>query len=191
MFGGLAGKLLAGAAAVLIGFGAGFGSAWKAKDGIEAAAALKQAQAATAETERQAGIAVAEAKAGQDAVNRIGAGAAKQQVKIQTLTQTLTKEVTQYVPVEVDRGVVIPWGFVRVLDAAASGSADPASLSLGTGESDTAASGVTLSEIAALSAANDGVCRANAEQLAALEQWADEAGRWYGDLVARLQQSGK
>ena len=185
MFGAssIAARLLAGVAAVLITFGAGFGAAWKVKDGIEAREALASARAAVSETERQAAIAMAEAQAGTDAVNRIAAGAEQQQVKIRTQTQTLTREVTKYVPVEVDRGVVIPWGFVRVLDAAATGAADPAAIPLGAGQSDAAASDVTLSEIAALSAANDGACRANAEQLAALEQWASEAEHWYNDLV--------
>jgi len=80
-----------------------------------------------------------------------------------------------------------PWGFVRVLDAAAIGAADPSAISVGAGESDTAASDVTLSEIAALSAANDGACRANAEQLAALEQWTGEVERWYAELVNNIE----
>ena len=183
MFTSLTLRLLAGAAALLITFGDGFGAAWKVKDGIEAREALASARAAASETERQAAIAMAEAKTGSDAVNRIATAAGQQQAKIRTQTQTLTREVTKYVPVEVDRGVVIPWGFVRVLDAAASGAGDPAAISIGAGQSDAAASDVTLSEIAALSAANDGACRANAEQLAALEQWAGEVERWYGDLV--------
>lgn len=183
MFTNLATRLLAGAAAVLITFGAGFGAAWKVKDGIEAREALASARAAASETERQAAIAMAEAKAGTDAVNRIATLAQQQQVKIRTQIQTLTREVTKYVPVEVDRGVVIPWGFVRILDAAATGAGDPSAISVGAGESDTAAADVTLSEIAALSAANDGACRANAEQLAALEQWAGEVEQWYGELV--------
>lgn len=187
MFTSLATRLLAGAAAVLITFGAGFGAAWKVKDGIEAREALASARAAASETGRQAAIAMAEAKAGTDAVNRIAALAQQQQVKIRTQIQTLTREVTKYVPVEVDRGVVIPWGFVRVLDSAATGAGDPSAISVGAGESDTAASDVTLSEIAALSAANDGACRANAEQLAALEQWAGEVERWYSDLVSRIE----
>lgn len=187
MFPTLATRLLAGAAAVLITFGAGFGAAWKVKDGIEAREALATARAAAAETGRQAGIAMSEAKAGSDAVNRIAAAAERQQVKIRTQTQILTREVTKYVPVEVDHGVVIPWGFVRVLDAAASGAGDPAAISVGAGQSDTAASDVALSEIATLSAANDGACRANAEQLAALEQWAGEVEHWYDGLVKRMQ----
>lgn len=187
MFTSLATRLLAGAAAVLITFGAGFGAAWKVKDGIEAREALASARAAASETGRQAAIAMAEAKAGTDAVNRIAALAQQQQAKIRTQIQTLTREVTKYVPVEVDRGVVIPWGFVRVLDGAATGAGDPSAISVGAGESDTAASDVTLSEIAALSAANDGACRANAEQLAALEQWAGEVEQWYGDLVSRIE----
>lgn len=186
MFTSLATRLLAGAAAVLITFGAGFGAAWKVKDGIEAREALASARAAASETGRQAAIAMTEAKAGTDAVNRIAALEQQQQVKIRTQIQTLTREVTKYVPVEVDRGVVIPWGFVRVLDSAAIGAGDPSAISVGAGESDTAASDVTLSEIAALSAVNDGACRANAEQLAALEQWAGEVEQWYGDLVTKL-----
>ncbi len=187
MFATFEARLLAGAAAVLITFGAGFGAAWKVKDGIEAREALKNARAAVLETEHQAGIAMAEAKAGSDAVNRIAAAAEQQQAKIRNQTQTLTREVVKYVPVEVDHGVVIPWGFVRVFDAAASGGGDPSAISIGAGQSDTAASGVTLSEIAALSAANDGACRANAEQLAALEQWANAVQQWYDDLVRSLR----
>ena len=187
MFPALTTRLLAGAAAVLITFGAGFGAAWKVKDGIEAGAALASARAAASETEREAAIAMTEAKAGTDAVNRIAAAAQQQQVKIGAQTQMLTREVTKYVPVDVDHGVVIPWGFVRVLDAAAAGAGDPAAISIGAGEFDTAASDVTLSEVAALSAANNGACHANAEQLAALEQWANEVEQWYGDLVNKIE----
>src|SRR5579872_2455412 len=151
MFGTIGLRLLAGAAAAVIIFGAGFGAAWRVKDGIEARAALAGARAAASGTRREAGIAISEAKAGAGAVNRISAAAEQQQAKIRERTQILTREVTKYVPVEVDRGVGVPWGFVRVLDAAASGAADPAAIPVGAGQSDTAASDVTLSEIATLS----------------------------------------
>lgn len=185
-FASLGARLLAGVAALATAFGAGFGAAWKVKDGIEARTALAEAVAAKAEIERQAIIAAAEASAGADAVSRIAAASQKRQTKIRTETETVVREVTHYVPVDVDRSVVIPWGFVRVLDAAASGAGDPAGLPVGAGQPDSAASDVSLSEIAALSAANDGACRANAEQLAALEQWARDVERWYGDVVRKL-----
>jgi hypothetical protein len=160
------------------------GAARKVKDGIEARESLASARAAASEMQREAAIAMAEASAGTAAVNRIAA-AQQRQVKIRTQIKILARGVTKYVPIEVDRGVVNPWGFVRVLDTVATGAGDRAAISVGAGESDTAASGVTMSEIAALSAANDGGCRTNAEQLAALEQWADEVET----LVRRFTES--
>ena len=85
--------------------------------------------------------------------------------------QTVVKEVPVYVSKESDRRCVLPWGAVRLLDAAASG-ADAASLRghVAPGQPDDAPSDVSLSEIVALLAANLGTARQNAVQLEHLQR---------------------
>lgn len=80
--------------------------------------------------------------------------------------QTIIKEVPVYVPEAADRACVVPAGFVRVHDSSAAGvplSGDP-------GAADEAAPGVALSTVATTVSENYTACRANAEQLAALQQ---------------------
>ena len=90
---------------------------------------------------------------------------------IQTQIQTVIEKVPVYVPAKADAECRIPWGAVRLLDAAASGAglADSGAR-VGPGQPDHAASDVTLSEAVALLAANAGFARQNAEQLTALQQ---------------------
>jgi hypothetical protein len=64
----------------------------------------------------------------------------------------------------------IPYGLVRLLDAASLG-ADPNSLSLPSGRSDAACAPVNAADLAANVAANYAVARENAEQLNALAAW--------------------
>lgn len=107
----------------------------------------------------------------QDAVTLAAAlrEAAVQQ-KIATHTVTLTREIPVYVSPRIDSRTCIPYGLVRVLDAAVLG-ADPAALSLPAGQSDDACAPVDASALAASIAANYGAARANAEQLGALQGW--------------------
>lgn len=92
------------------------------------------------------------------------------QARVRTFTRTIIEKVPVYVSRKADSRCVVPNGFVRMLDAAASGS-DPASLPGTSGESDDAPSGIGLSQIATLSAENDGRYRAVAEELKALQAW--------------------
>lgn len=79
---------------------------------------------------------------------------------------TIIKEVPVYVPAQADAACVVPRGFVRLHDAAAQGVVpEPA------GDSDAAPAGVALSAVAGTVAENYTACRANAEQLSALQSW--------------------
>lgn len=86
------------------------------------------------------------------------------------LTQgaTITKEITRYVTPEVDRHYPVPWGFVRVLNAATVGALPDA---IATGGTDEGAATVALSDVASNIADNYTSCRATAEQLRSLQQW--------------------
>jgi hypothetical protein len=93
---------------------------------------------------------------------------------VQGATQTIIQKVPVYVTAKADAACPIPAGFVRVLDSAARGSALPATPSV----ADDAPSGVALSTVAASVADNYGnVCRANAEQLSALQDWVTEQAK--------------
>ena len=82
---------------------------------------------------------------------------------------TLIKEVPVYVPVEADTACTIHRGFVRLHDAAAAGELPgPA------GDTDAAAAGIALSDVAGTVAANYQTCHENAEQLRALQAWVSE-----------------
>ncbi|MDR7232065.1 Na+-transporting methylmalonyl-CoA/oxaloacetate decarboxylase gamma subunit [Caulobacter sp. BE264] len=84
--------------------------------------------------------------------------------KIRWRTETLTKEVTVYVPQTVDRVYRLPAGLVRVHDAAASGSDLPAA----PGGSVEEPSDVTPSQFATAIVGNYGTCRV----------WESEALTW-------------
>ncbi|MDP9583561.1 UNVERIFIED_ORG: hypothetical protein J2791_002873 [Burkholderia contaminans] len=77
---------------------------------------------------------------------------------------TIIKEVPVYVDREADRACVVPVGFVRVHDGAATNVpvGDPRS-------ADAAPSGIALSVVAATVAGNYTTCHENAEQLTALQ----------------------
>jgi hypothetical protein len=88
------------------------------------------------------------------------------QVQIQTVTRTLIEKVPTYVTAKADAGCVLPVGFVRLHDAAASGS--PAGLSGTSSGSIDAPSGLALSAVAETVSVNYG------EAL----QWRAEAQGW-------------
>jgi hypothetical protein len=101
------------------------------------------------------------------------AEASAQQI-VQTKTVTITKEVPVYVTPHTDSVVIscIPYGFVRVLDAAIPGSGangDPSALPLPSGQSDDSCAPISASVLAERLVADLGVAEANAEQLDALE----------------------
>ena len=70
---------------------------------------------------------------------------------------------------------ILPWGFVRVHDAAVRGDDLPAAPE-SPAEPDDAASDVAASEAAAVIAGNYGACRADRQQLADLQAWAKSMG---------------
>lgn len=83
-------------------------------------------------------------------------------------TNTIVREITTRVTQQADAACPVPLGFVRVFDAAASGS-PAAGFAHRAPEPDDAATDVVLSEIAAVSAGDLGACHANAEQLRQLQ----------------------
>lgn len=105
-----------------------------------------------------------------DAQAAIARNAAARDQAIQAQIQTVIREVPKRVDAKSDL-CPVPWGLVRLLDAAASG-ADPGDVAarIAPGQPDDAASDVKLSEIAALLAGNFGAARQNAGQLEALEK---------------------
>ncbi|WP_029046579.1 hypothetical protein [Cupriavidus sp. amp6] len=85
---------------------------------------------------------------------------------------TIIKEIPRYVPAQADAACTVPVGFVRMHDAAAAGTV----LGPGAGDSDAAGSGIALSAVAGTVAGNYTSCRANAEQLSALQQLLRDQG---------------
>jgi hypothetical protein len=127
-----------------------------------AARDLKDAQSEAALLRaRQQGIAQGQVQARAHAV---------QQARTETQIQTVTEKVPVYVSAKSDAACILPWGFVRLLDAAASG-ADPdlVRAAIAPGQPDDAASGIALSDFVALLAQNFGAARDNADQLSALQ----------------------
>lgn len=104
--------------------------------------------------------------------------AAEDHQKIVKVTQTITKEIPVYVTPKVDADFPMPFGLVRILDAAAL-SASPDTLSLPSGATDDAASPVKASAVAE---AGTSCIRGYAElsdQLIHLQDWivAQSAGK--------------
>ena len=134
-------------------------------------AALKEDAAAQA-------LAGANARAAMLAARQAVAEAGNVQAKVHAIAQaatdtqiqTVIREVPVYVTPKAAAACVLPWGFVRLLDAAASG-ADPAEVRahVAPGQPDDAASDVGLPEALALLAADLGAARQNADQLEHLE----------------------
>ena len=82
----------------------------------------------------------------------------------------IAKEVRRHVASDISYRLCIPFGLVRVLDAASLG-ADPDTLSLPAGRSDDTCAPVAADALAENVAANYATARANAEQLNALQAW--------------------
>jgi len=95
---------------------------------------------------------------------------AVQQARTQTQIQAVIEKVPVYVSEKASAACVVPWGFVRLFDAAASGAdLDAVRAAIAPGQPDDAASDVTLSEAVALLATDLGIARDNADQLTRLE----------------------
>jgi hypothetical protein len=106
-----------------------------------------------------------------DAANDQARAHAMGDQKIQSQIQTLIEKVPVHVSAKSDSQCVVPWGVVRLLDAAASGAGlDDVAAHVAPGQPDDAASPVTLSEAVTLLAADLGIARQNADQLEHLEK---------------------
>jgi len=106
-----------------------------------------------------------------DAAQDAAADHARRDQAIQRQIQSVIREVPTHVSVQSDAGCVVPWGVVRLLDAAASGAGlDDVAAAIAPGQPDDAASDVKLSQAVALLAADLGIARQNAQQLTSLQQ---------------------
>jgi hypothetical protein len=149
-------SLLLGVAAL----GGGFAAGWRVHDWRDGAGQLHAAQAAVRVTQRQAAASEAIAVRDQQAEDRV-----------RTVTRRLIERVPVYVTPQTDRDFPLPWGFVRVHDAAIGGD-DLSAAAPGAGQPDDAASDVAASEAAAVIAGNYGDCRVDRQRLADLQAWA-------------------
>jgi hypothetical protein len=106
----------------------------------------------------------------QATADAVAATAVADAAAAQSQIRTVLQKVPVYVSDDASRRCVVPWGAVRLLDAAASGAdPDAAAAHIAPGQPDDAASDVTLSEAVALLAADLGIARQNAGQLRGLE----------------------
>jgi hypothetical protein len=148
--------------------------------GLKDKVAQLQAQAAAdalARARSEAAALAAQAKAAEAANDEARAHAAAAAANARQI-QTVIEKVPVYVSRKSDSACVVPWGAVRLLDAAASG-ADPdyTRAHVAPGQPDDAASDVTLSEAVALLAADLAIARDNADQLRHLENAVRPAGK--------------
>jgi len=143
---------------------AGFAGGWKVHDWRDAAAELAAARSAVAVVQRQAAVSQQVAVASQQA-----------QDHVRTVTRTLIQKVPAYVSPTTDARYPLPWGFVRLHDAAVAG-VDLSAAAPGPGGPDDAPSGIAASAAAAVIVANYGDCHADQARLAALQAWARGEG---------------
>ncbi|MBV9548261.1 MAG: hypothetical protein JO256_01150 [Alphaproteobacteria bacterium] len=102
---------------------------------------------------------------------REAASHAAEQIRTQTQIETIVQKVPVYVSAKSDQDCRLPWGFVRLFDAAAGGGdLDTVRAAIAPGQPDDAASDVSLSEALAVLSANFGAARQNADQLEHLEK---------------------
>jgi len=135
------------------------------------AGAIESLKLAQAKAEARALAARVSIVKAQDAVTLAAAlGEARAQQKLTDEKNLIPREVRIHVPPSIDRSVCIPYGLVRVLDAATLGI-DASGLSVPAGQSDGACAPVAASALAEAVADNYATARQNAEQLNALEAW--------------------
>lgn len=153
-------KVLAGGAAVaalLAGsFFTGRTAGWDARD---AGAKGEQLQAAVAQVDQLQAAQREGFEAGRRAVDH--------QLEIREKTRLIHDLAPVLLPPDVDRRFPLPWGFVRLLDAAAAGELPAAAPGI-----DGEASSVAASAAGGTIADNYGTCRATAQQLRDLQDWA-------------------
>jgi hypothetical protein len=153
-------SLLAAAATAIGGFAAG----WKVHDWRDGAAEVHAARTAVKTVQRQAAASQVIAVADQRAQDRV-----------RTVTKTLIQKVPIYVSAATDARFPLPWGFVRLHDAAAAGD-DLSAAAAGPGRPDDSASDVAASQAASVIVGNYGACRADQARLAELQAWTRSMG---------------
>jgi hypothetical protein len=146
----------------------GFGSGWTVRDWKAGAEAAKAAKAET----KQAVRVIYRERAQADVTSAVETKAVEAQVQIRTVTRTIVERIPIYVTPDADDRCVVPVGFVRVHDAAATGNPLPEP----SGEPDggaaaSEASTVTLSWLAEVTADNYGTYQTVARQLSDLQDW--------------------
>jgi hypothetical protein len=142
----------------------GFAGGWQVHAWRDGAAETRAAQAVVKTVQRQAAASQAIAVADQRAQDRI-----------RTVTRTLIERIPTHVSQQADARFPVPWGFVRLHDAAAVGD-DLSAATAGPGRPDDAASDVAASRAAAVVVVNYGACRADQARLAELQTWAKSMG---------------
>jgi hypothetical protein len=143
---------------------AGFAGGWQVHGWRDASAELSAARTAVRVAERQAAVGQQVAVSDQQA-----------QDHVRTVTRILIRKVPQYVSPTTDVRFPLPWGFVRLHDAAAAGVDLPA-LAAGPARPDDAPSDVAASAAASVIVANYGDCHADQDRLAAFQAWARGEG---------------
>ena len=137
----------------------GFAAGWKIHDWRDGASQLHAAQTAVRTVQRQAAASQAIAVRDQHV-----------QEQVHTVTRRLIEKVPVYVTPQIDRAFPLPWGFVRVHDAAVRGD-DLSPAATRSAGPDDAPSNVTASRAAAVITGNYGDCRADRARLADLQAW--------------------
>lgn len=115
---------------------------------------------------------IVQMKAADQITYQVSIEADRRLIEIQTVTLNLVQNVRNYVSPKADAACVVPRGFVRLHDEAATGRVS--GVPIAAGQSDDAASGVELSQVGSTVAGNYGSCRADAARLDALQKWAVE-----------------
>lgn len=158
MFSGWTFLPAAGLAAILLSTGAFFYGEHRADKACAGQQAQFQAQAEKAARIRQA------------KADRITLDAAVKEAQAQSQIHTRTVTITREIPVHVkELQSCVPYGLVRVWNAAANPGVDPAAIAPGV--PDDACAPVSWRALAADIADDYGTGQANAEQLDALIQW--------------------
>lgn len=171
---GWKGYALVGLLSAAVSGAGGYTLAWKLQDGnlaaLRASHAKEREAAQKAAREAVERARTEERKAAQISQDA-GTKAAEAQIQIQYVTRTLLREVPRYVSPAADARCVVPVGFVRLHDQAASGDRGPPGVPRPAGESDDAASGLGLSAVAPVIVENYGAYHEVADRLSRLQQW--------------------
>lgn len=173
---GWKGYAIAGAVSLAVGFGGG----WKVRDAFADAAWTRRDLADAQEATNRAETALRGMQRSEAISAVIGEKSATRQIEIRNTTNEIVREVPRFISVEADREACptgVPWGFVRLHDAAAAGRVpavpDPAQ------PPNDAASGITTAAVAGTVTANYGTCHAELERLASLQAWINaQAADW-------------